>query len=142
MTVWYPEPPLLPDIELVLIPWLQAQLLSVYSVSARVVAETPENLEDIVPLVQLYRITGSDKAYPMIRDEAQIAVNSFGADRASASTLARQVHALLYASALGTAINGANIAGIVTIASPRWLAYGDLNIRRFNATYAVSFRAA
>jgi hypothetical protein len=142
MTVWNPAPPLLPDIELVLNPWLSAQLLSVYGVTARVASETPENLESVVPFVRLYRVTGSDKAYPMILDQATISVDSFGADRASASQVGRQVHALLYSSAQGSAINGAAVGGVITIAGPRWLPYSDLNIRRYNATYAVTFRAA
>lgn len=139
---WYPQPPLLPDIELVLNPWLVSQLASVYDVTARVFSESPDDLASIVPAVRLYRITGSDKNYPMILDQASINVDSYGADRASASQLARQVHALLITTAQGSSINGAAIGQVVTIAGPRWLAYGDLNIRRYNATYAVTFRAA
>lgn len=142
MVQWYPQPSPLPDIEQVLNPWLQAQLSSVFGTTAQVMAETTDNLQSQVPVVRLYRVTGSDKEYPMLIDVATINVDSFGADRGSASELARQVHMLLITMAPGASINGAAIGDVDVVAGPRWLAYADINVRRFNAAYAVTFKTA
>ena len=133
-------PALFPDIEQVLTRWLPAQLAAVYGTTARVVAETPYAMENQTPMVRLYRTTGSD--IQAIIDKPVISVDSYGADRASASLLARQVHNLLHFQFQGTVTGGAVAGYVNTVAGPRWLPYADLAVRRFNATYEINLHAA
>jgi hypothetical protein len=133
-------PALFPDIEQVLTGWLPGQLDAVYGTVARVVAETPYAMENQVPMVRLYRTTGAD--IQGIVDKPVISVDSYGATRASASLLARQVHNLLHYQFQGTVTGGAVAGYVNTVAGPRWLPYADLAVRRFNATYEIHLHAA
>jgi len=133
-------PALLPDIEQVLTGWLPGQLAAVYGTVARVVAETPYAMENQAPIVRLYRTTGAD--IQSIIDKPVISVDSYGATRASASLLARQVHNLLHFQFQGTVTGGAVAGYVNTVAGPRWLPYADLAVRRFNATYEINLHAA
>lgn len=134
------SPALFPDVEQVLTGWLRDQLVAAYAVTARVVTDSPDQMENQVPLIRLYRTTGAD--IQAIIDRPVFSVDSFDADRAKASLLARQVHNLLHFSFQGAVAGGA-VAGLVTtVAGPRWLPYADLAVRRFNATYEIHMHPA
>ena len=132
-------PALFPDIEQVLAGWLPERLTAVYGTVARVVAETPYAMELQAPMVRLYRTTGAD--IQGIIDKPVISVDSYGADRASASLLARQVHNLLHYQFQGAVTGGAVCGYVNTVAGPRWLPYADLQVRRYNATYEINIHA-
>lgn len=133
---------MVPDAEATLIAWLPGVLASVYGVTARVCAETPADLASEVPLVRLYRIGGSpDPALPGL-DKPVLDVDCFAASRQSSGLLARQVHDLMRITLPGTVTGDAVCGAVVTIAGPRWLAYGDIAVRRFNATYQIMMHAA
>ena len=140
MTTPVPAPALFPDIEAVLVPWLQAQLLAVYSVQARVCTETPQNLADILPVVAVSRTAGGDLLH--LLDRPVVDIDCFGPDRLSSALLARQVYTLMQHYLTGTVKGPTPAASAVvgwvnTVKGPGWLTYQDLAVRRCNATYEL-----
>ncbi len=134
------QPVLFPDIEEVLTGWLPGALRAVYGVTAQVMTETPYDLQDRVPLIGLHRATGTDDQ--AIIDRPVVSVDAFGATRAAANLLGRQVHALLHGQLQGAVAGGAVIGWVNTVAGPRWMPYADLAVRRFNATYEMYVKPA
>jgi hypothetical protein len=128
-------PAVFPDIEAVLVPWLQAQLLAVYGVTARTCTETPENLADIVPVVAISRSAGGDVL--AILDRPIVDVDCFAAGRLAAQALAGQVFVLMHHYLPGSVTDGAVVGGCNTVKGPGWLTYQDLVVRRSNATYEL-----
>lgn len=129
-----PAPQLFPDIEGILVPWLAAQFLAVYALEVRTCTETPASLADIVPVIAVARSTGADLLG--ILDRPVVDLDSFAADRISASLLARQAHVLM-TRYLGGVTGDAVIGFVNTVKGPGWLGYQDLNIHRCNATYEI-----
>lgn len=130
-----PVPALFPDIEAVLVPWLQAQLLAVLGVTARTCTETPVDLATAVPLVAISRSAGGDVQAILDRPVADI--DCFAADRLSAQKLASQVHMLMHHYLPGSVTGGAVIGYVSTVKGPGWLPYQDVAVRRSNATYEI-----
>lgn len=135
MTTPVPAPALFPDIEAVLVPWLQAQLAAVYEVQARVLTETPANLAQIAPVVAVARSAGTD--IQALIDRPVVDVDCFDTDRLSAQLLGRQCHALMHWYLPGTVTGGAVIGMVNTVKGPGWMTYQDLDVRRSNATYEI-----
>lgn len=122
-----------PDVERLLVAWLNANL------SVRVLTDTPSNLEKILPVVQVTRFGGADRA-PGI-DRAIVDVDCYGATRAAASQLAERVrYALLYRLA-GSNYEHVAISDVSTLSGPSWRPYDNTALRRFGASYAITTHA-
>lgn len=134
MTSPTPAPVPFPDIEAVLVPWLAAQMQSVFGVAVRTCTETPEDLADIVPVVAVYRAAGADVM--AVLDRPVVDIDCFAATRLQAQAIGAQVHTLMHNYLPGVAGN-AVVGAVNTVKSPGWLGYQDENIRRCNATYEL-----
>ena len=124
----------LPDVEEVLIGWLPAQLGDV-----RVLTDLPQNLTDVVPLVQVRRVTGA--VTHRNQDEAFVDVNAFAGDDAGASALAIQAETVLL-GARGITTGGAVLRNFTSVIRPRWLQCTDTNVRLYAATYSLRLKPA
>jgi hypothetical protein len=140
LTTPYPAPPVFPDIEAVLVPWLAAQLLAVYGVTARTCTDTPADLASAVPVVAVARSTGANTRG--ILDRPIVDADCFQATRSAAGLLSRQVDSLMLHYLTGTVYGGAVIGMGNTVKGPGWLAYQDRNVSRSNATYEIFQHAA
>ncbi len=120
-----------PDIEILLVAYLHTKT------AKRVVTDLPANLDDILPVIRVTRVSGADRDYKL--DRPIVDVDVFAADRAGASALSGQVRDLLrnhlpYADAVQpTGV----VTSVETIAGPRWVLDPNINLRRFNASYEI-----
>lgn len=126
------------DVEAILVPWLAE------AVSARAVTETPAELADVVPVVQIVRIGGpSDDDIPTF-EMPTVSIDSYGAGRAAASQLAAAVDNAIRVALPNTlhTVGGAStvVTKTQTITGPSWRPYDDITIRRFGATYRLHLR--
>lgn len=107
--------------------------------TARVVTETPENLSDVLPCIEVMRFGGSDDVYTL--DLANIDVDVYAVDRPSALDLAEQVRTSLRLHAEGQVVNGALIAQVTTLSAPKWVPYDNTTLRRISASYRIAIRS-
>ena len=135
MTTPVPAPTPFPDIEAVLVPWIAAQLLAVFGVTARTCTSTPANLADITPVVAVARSTGADVLG--ILDRPIVDVDCFMPTRTGAGVLSEQVRTLFQRYLTGTVAGGAVIGMVNTVKGPGWLSYQDRDAERSNATYEI-----
>lgn len=141
MTTPYPAPAVFPDIEDILIPWLPGQLAAVWGIAPpRACSETPENLQDVLPVVAVLRSSGAD--LQGIIDRPVVDVDCYAADRVAASLLAAQVHRVMLRYLPGEVTGGAVVGFVNTVKGPSWLSYQDLDLRRYNATYEIYLHPA
>lgn len=120
-----------PDIEAELIARLTAAL------SVRHVTDLPANLLDVLPINQVQRIGGEDDGIRL--DRALITVDSYAADRAGASLLARQTRQELVERLRGVQTTRAVFGRVATISAPAWRPYENSALRRMGATYEIYF---
>lgn len=123
-----------------LVPWLAAQFQAVHGVTVRVCTDTPADLADVVPVVQVYAVTGTD-AYGFL-SKPVVEAASFGATREEADLTARRAHRLLHRWLPGTVTGGGVVTQVTTVKHPGWLPYDDPNVRRFGATYEITLHPA
>lgn len=102
---------------------------------ARVLAVLPADLEGVLPVVQVERIGGSDD-YGI--DNPLIDVECFASDRVAAKALADQVRSFLRYGLMGRSSMGAVVLNVLTSSGPAWRPYGNTNVSRVGATYAVT----
>ena len=120
-----------PDVETELNAWLEARLSVVH------LTDLPANLDAILPVNQVTRVGGDDDSIRL--DRALVAIDSYGADRAAASLLARQTREKLVVSLRGVQTANAVFGRVSTISAPAWRPYDNPALRRMGATYEVYF---
>lgn len=118
-----------PDIELVLVTYLQAQNLG------RVVTELPADLKNAAPVIQVARVTGGDDSFRL--DGPVVDIDTFATTRAASWALSQQILTLLKTDLRGKVVANAVVTKAATIAGPRWLAFDDTNVRRYSASYQL-----
>jgi hypothetical protein len=116
-----------PDIEQLLVEYLHG------ATTKRVLTDLPSNLDQILPVVRVTRISGADDDYKL--DRPIVDVDVYAADRAGAFSLARQVQALLRFELPTSPRPGGVVTAVSTIVGPRWLPDTNTNLRRVQATY-------
>lgn len=116
--------------EPLLIAWLSQDL----SPSVPVTTETPPELEQAVPLVQVARIFGDDDAFRL--DYPGVDVTAWASDRLAAARLADRVRdSIIRLWRHQGAFNGAVVTSVEIRPGPRWLPYDNTQVRRYQATY-------
>jgi hypothetical protein len=120
-----------PDIEAELITHLTAAL------DVRHLTDLPANLLDVLPINQVQRIGGEDDGIRL--DRALVTVDSYAADRAGASLLARQTRQELVERLRGVQTTRAVFGRVATISAPAWRPYENPDLRRMGATYEIYF---
>jgi hypothetical protein len=120
-----------PDVEAELIVHLAAVL------SVRHLTDLPANLLDVLPVNQVQRIGGEDDGIRL--DRALISVDSYAADRAGASLLARRTRYELVERLRGVQTAKAVFGRVATISAPAWRPYENPALRRMGATYEIYF---
>ena len=116
------------DIEAVLIAWLEDNIEDV-----RASTETPHDLDDELPWLQVVRISGPYDGFR--RDQPVVDVTVFAASGPAASDLALQVQHLFHEQLRGSTSSGAVFNDVETRAGPHRVPYDNPNMRRYEATY-------
>ena len=106
----------------------------------RFALNTPDDLADVVPLVQLQTIGGpsNDDFSGVIA--ATVSVDCFGADFNAASTLAWRVDDGFRTALPGASINGVTVGRVRTLTIPGRRPWDDVAVRRYGATYQIWLR--
>jgi hypothetical protein len=118
--------------ESVLVTWLKHAFPT-----ARVVTETPHNLADVLPCIQVSRFGGADE-YVSSFDNPSMDFDCYSASRIEARQLAYDVRSSLRDDLPGEVVDGASIVRVRTISGPTWTPYNNTNLRRF--TYSAQIR--
>lgn len=111
--------------------WLKAQL------NVRHLTDLPANLTEVLPINQVQRIGGDDDSIRL--DRALVTVDSYAADRAAASLLARRTRDKLVNQLRGVQTAAAVFGRVSTLSAPAWRPYENPNLRRMGATYEIYF---
>lgn len=117
------------DIEVVLIAWLEDNIEDI-----RASTETPPDLDDQLPWLQVRRIGGPYDGYR--RDQPTVDITTYATTGPAASDLALQVQHLVHASLWGVTTDGAVFSRVETRTGPHWVPYDNPGMRRYEATYA------
>ncbi|WP_435601449.1 phage tail termination protein [Streptomyces sp. C10-9-1] len=120
-----------PDAEIELVARLKARL------GVRVVTELPGNLEDVLPVVQVQSVGGTDDGVRLAR--ALVSVDVYGATRKAASDLAELVRQELVVRLRGVRTDAAVFGRVSTVAAPAWRPYENPALRRSGATYELFY---
>jgi hypothetical protein len=118
-----------PDVEQLLVDYLDGVL------DERVLTDLPANLDDILPVVRITRVSGADNDFKL--DRPIVDVDAYASDRAGAFGLARRVQALLRFELPTVTCPGGVVTAVSTIVGPRWLPDTNTNLRRVQATYEL-----
>jgi hypothetical protein len=118
-------------VEPLLVSWLKAAFPT-----ARLCTETPADLVDVLPVLQVVGIGGTGDRFQF--DEPRADVDVFGASRDAARTLAQQVRASLLEDLPGQMVDGAMVLSTKEFMSPVWTPYDNTAVRRF--TLSVGLR--
>lgn len=116
-----------PDIEQLLVAYLKDVL------DERVLTDLPSDLDQILPVVRLTRVSGDDNGFKL--DRPIVDIDAYAADRAGAFGLARRVQALLLWELPTVSCPGGVVTAVDTIVGPRWLPDTNVGLRRVQATY-------
>lgn len=108
----------------------------------RFALDTPADLQQVVPLVQLQTIGGpsSDDFAGLIA--ATVSVDSFAADYEAASDLAWQVDAGFRTALPGTTVGAVTFGKVRTLTIPGRRPWDDVAVRRYGGTYQIWLRAS
>ncbi|MFI1485788.1 hypothetical protein [Streptomyces sp. NPDC020747] len=117
------------DVEVELVAWLTGRL------DVRVLTDLPENLGDVLPVVQIQRAGGGDDGIRL--DRAFIDIDVYGATRQAASQLMSQARSLLLTELRGVVTAAAVFTSARTITAPFWRSYENPGLRRFGATFEI-----
>lgn len=123
------------DVEALLTGWLASTL------SVRTVTDLPDNLADVLPVVQVVRIGGADDDNLTRFDAATVDVDCYDVDRASASNLAGRARDALRITLPGLTVGAGTVTKVQTITAPSWRPYDNTALRRFGATYRLTVRS-
>jgi hypothetical protein len=116
------------DIEAVLIAWLEEVIEDV-----RASTETPADLDDLLPYLQVVRTGGPYDGYRL--DQPAVDIAAFAATGPQASALAAQVQVLLHEEFARNKIGAAVISRVETATGPHWVPYDNPAMRRYEASY-------
>jgi hypothetical protein len=116
------------DIEAVLIAWLEDNVEDV-----RASTETPSDLDEHLPWLQVRRIGGPYDGFRLDQPTVDIAV--YETTGAAASSLALQIQHLLHDHLEGSVAGGAVFSRVSTSTGPHWVPYDNPGLRRYEATY-------
>ena len=97
---------------------------------------TPSNLADALPFVRITRFGGNDD---LITDTARVSIDAFTADWTSCQVLAEAIRQKMLNSR-PIVLEDCVIDHVSTLTGPSEIAWGDVNVRRRNASYQVSAR--
>ena len=126
-----------PDIELLLVGYLGTKT------GHRAVTELPAELDSILPVIRVTRVSGGDDLGFSKLDRPVVDVDVFAATRTGAHDLSDQVRVLLRQDLV--TVDTVQPAGVVTevrtITAPRWLPDSNVNLRRYNASYQITAHA-
>ncbi|WP_372344751.1 hypothetical protein [Streptomyces sp. KL116D] len=117
------------DVEAELAAWLRGKL------GVRVLTDLPANLGDVLPVVQIQRVGGTDDSFRL--DRAFVDVDTYAATRQAASQLLSSARALLLSELRGAVTDVAVFTAARTITAPAWRPYENQSLRRFGATFEV-----
>lgn len=120
-----------PDVEIELVAWLTSTL------NVRHCTDLPADLVATLPVNQVQRIGGDDDSFRL--DRALISLDSYGATREAASTLARQTRHELVNNLPGVKSTAAVFGRVSTVSAPAWRPYENPSLRRMGATYEIYF---
>lgn len=118
--------------ETVLVEWLRTAFPSV-----RVVTETPANLADVLPVIQVTRFGGADEYIPAF-DNPSMDFDVYAATRDAARGLAHDVRDSLRGDLPGATVLGVSVVRVRSISGPAWTFYNNTSMRRF--TYSANLR--
>lgn len=121
------------DVEAVLVTWLAGNL------GVRCVTELPANLQDVLPVVRVVRVGGTDRVPSL--DRAVVDVDFYDADRPAAILLARRGHAALRFELPGSRVAGGVVSMVGTVSAPSWRPYDDTALRRFGGSYEITLHS-
>jgi len=108
---------------------------------ARCVTDLPANLADVLPVIQVERFGGGDSVLTL--DDANVDIDVYAADLASAEDLAEQVRLFLRAGLPGTVVadGAAVVSRVRTITGPSRLPYDNTGLVRVGAAYQVTLHS-
>ncbi|WP_310962149.1 hypothetical protein [Nocardioides terrisoli] len=124
-------------VEPLLVTWLAARFPGV-----RVCTETPANLAEVVPCIQVVGIGGSGDRLqfdsPRVDCDVYDAAHDQASARENARTLAQQVRDALLQELPGQSVGDAFVLSVDEFMSPTWTPYDNTVLRRF--TLSVGLR--
>jgi hypothetical protein len=120
-----------PDIESALNPWAETTF------GAFSAAETPADLEELLPVIRIERGGGADERFS---EHPRVFVDVFASTADKARTLANNLRDALLA--LRGTVNGAVIRNVRCDSGPSRQPWANPAVHRRGATYTVSFRPA
>lgn len=120
-----------PDIEIELVARLGDRL------SVRVLTDLPANLAEVLPVIQVQRVGGSDDGIRL--DRALVDSNVYAATRAEASELSGWLRDELVVQLRGVKAAHAVFGRVSTVSAPSWRPYENVGLRRIGATYEIFF---
>lgn len=123
------------DVEAVLVAWLEDNVAGV-----RASTETPSDLDDRLPWLQVIRLGGPYDGFR--RDQPTVDISAFAATGPAASDLALQVQEALHTQLWGATTGGAVFSRVETRTGPHKVPYDNPGMRRYEATYAFVIRPA
>lgn len=118
-------------VEPLLLSWLATAFPGV-----RTCTETPANLADVLPVLQVVGIGGTGDHLRF--DSPRADVDVYGATRSAARDLAEQVADSILTDMPGQMVAGVFVLSTQEFMAPTWTPYDDTNLRRF--TLSVGLR--
>lgn len=103
--------------------------------AARVLTETPANLVEVLPCIQVTRFGGVDDVLSF--DEATLDVDVYAATRDDARSLGEQVRGYLRGELPGQTVAGAFVLRVRTLSAPSWTPHTNTGLRRFTSSYQI-----
>ena len=120
------------DAEAVFVAWLEQEFTD-----ARICTETPANLDDALPCIQVTRIGGGDEEVSTF-DNPRMDFDCYAATRSAARDLAYAVRASIRNDLPGETIGGAFASRVSSSTGPSWAPHTNTNLRRF--VYSAQIR--
>lgn len=119
------------DAEQLILEWTQSRFPE-----ARACTETPAKMENVVPVIQVVRVGGSDY---LNLDNPMMSFDVFDADRDAARKLADLLRDAIKYELPGAPLGGgqAVVSKSKTISGPSWRPYVNTGLRRIGATYQL-----
>lgn len=123
------------DIEAVVIAWLEDTIEDV-----RASTETPPDLDDQLPWLQVVRIGGPYDGFRI--DRPGVDIDTFAADGPTAAALALQVQQLLHDQLARSTTGMTVFSHVETVTGPHWLPYDNPRMRRYGSSYRFAIHPA
>lgn len=123
------------DIEALLVTWLEETIEDV-----RASTETPPDLQDRLPWLQVVRIGGPYDGFRL--DQPTVDIAAFDSTGPAASALAAHVQVLLHEQLARAKTGTAVVTRVETVTGPHWVPYDNPGLRRYEATYRLTVHPA